>query len=78
MRRSRLFHFTTLRTYLQANYDTVSLVAYSKETNQIMVDDLRFPKPLYFRVDKKSNQDLIEEIKVEIDANILMGGNYNV
>lgn len=43
-----------------------------------MVDDLRFPKPLYFRVDKKSNQDLIEEIKVEINANILMGGNYDV
>lgn len=78
MRRSRLFHFSTLRLIIEAKYDSISLVAYSNETNQIMVDDLRFPKPLYFRVDKKSNEDLMKEIDLEIKANVLMGSNFNV
>lgn len=77
MRRSRFFHFTTLRTYLQTNYDSISLVIYRKENNQIIVDDIRFPERLYFKVDKKSNTDLIKEIDIEIKANILMGNKYN-
>lgn len=75
MREPSLFYFTTLRKYIKSTFNSVGLITYIKENDQLMIDDLRFPKPLYFKVNKKSNQDLIEEIKVEINANILMEGN---